>query len=235
MQDTCTGGIRPSAGAHTAVGPGIGCLMLRCEAGSRRGREAGRTDLRSADSAMSVMEFPFQGPLRQSNTESHISGTSSLGAHRSTQDLHAPSQQCCCRDGLPLARLTCPREERPLHPGAHHPRKSFSSPRPASPHRSAGSDLDIHAHPHHPDPERPSQALTLRALDLRRPPLRWHRTRRVGIITLEHPGASLQDQKAPTRKLTTSQETQQAVSISTATRRSKPPRTAKIHNWPYIC
>ncbi len=37
---------------------------------------------------------------------------------------------------------------------------------------------------------------TLRALDLPRPPLRWHRTRRVGIIALEHPGAAPQDQKA---------------------------------------
>ncbi|WP_228183492.1 hypothetical protein [Streptomyces anulatus] len=41
----------------------------------------------------------------------------------------------------------------------------------------------------------------------------------------------LKIKKRHANKATNSQETQQAVSISTATRRGKPPRTAKIHNW----
>lgn len=70
---------------------------------------------------------------------------------------------------------------------------------------------------------------------IRRPPLRWHRTCHVGIITLEHPEAIPQDQKQRANKVATGQKTQQAVSISTATRRGKPPRTARIHNWLHPC
>ncbi|MGW7229835.1 transposase [Streptomyces cyaneofuscatus] len=50
--------------------------------------------------------------------------------------------------------------------------------------------------------------------------------------TRDHP---LKIKKRPTRKVTTGQETQQAVSISTATKRGKRPRTAKIHNRPNPC
>ncbi len=58
---------------------------------------------------------------------------------------------------------------------------------------------------------------------------RWHH--RVGAPR----SRPLKIKKRHANKVTDGRKTQQAVSISTATSRSEPPRTAKIHNWPHLC
>ncbi len=101
------------------------------------------------------------------------------------------------------------------------------------PRHSAASGSDAHVRSPPPGSKPTVSRSEVFGRGLRRPSLRWHRTRRVGIITLDSQKPAPQDQEAPRQPVTNSQETQQAVSVSTATRRGKPLRTAKIRNGPH--